>query len=143
MAPMTTPKGPPCAPPPPRLRPLAGPALAATPVRDPGRLRRPGPARPDPAFAAFSAERGRQFFAATHGKEWSCTSCHTANPAAAGKHAVTGKPIAPLAPAANPERFATPAKAEKWFKRNCNDVAGRPCTAREKGDVLAWLATVK
>lgn len=121
---------------------LAGPALAATPAEIQAGFAAQA-RRDDPAFAAFSAERGRQFFAATHGKEWSCTSCHTANPAAAGKHAVTGKPIAPLAPAANPERFATPAKVDKWFTRNCNDVAGRPCTAREKGDVLAWLLTLK
>jgi mono/diheme cytochrome c family protein len=121
---------------------LAGPALAATPAEIQAGFAAQA-RRDDPAFAAFSAERGRQFFAATHGKEWSCTSCHTANPAAAGKHTVTGKPIAPLAPAANPERFATPAKVDKWFTRNCNDVAGRPCTAREKGDVLAWLLTLK
>lgn len=95
------------------------------------------------AFAGFSADRGRAFFTAAHGKDWRCDTCHGANPALPGKHAVTGKTIAPLAPAANPERFASLDKAEKWFKRNCGDVAGRPCTPLEKGDVLAWLATVK
>jgi hypothetical protein len=99
--------------------------------------------RESPAFTAFSAERGRQFFTATHGREWSCATCHTANPAATGKHASTGKAIAPFAPSANPERFTDLAKAEKWFKRNCNDVAGRACTAQEKGDILAWLLATR
>lgn len=92
-----------------------------------------------PGFAGFSAQRGRQFFSAAHGNDWSCTSCHTATPLAPGKHAKTGKDIAPMAPAANPQRFTDAAKVEKWFKRNCNDVLGRVCTAQEKGDVLAYL----
>ncbi len=97
----------------------------------------------NPAFAGASAERGRAFFTRVQGKEWSCASCHTSAPSAGGKHAVTGKSIAPLAPAANPERFASAYKAEKWFRRNCNDVLGRECTAQEKGDVLAWLMAVR
>ena len=97
--------------------------------------------RADPAFAGFSAARGQRFFAATHGGDWSCSSCHTQDPSAIGEHAVTGKRIEPLAPAANPERFTRPASVEKWFKRNCNDVLKRACTAQEKGDVLAWLMT--
>ena len=96
-----------------------------------------------PAFAGFSAQRGEAFFNATHGGEWSCASCHTANPLAAGKHAKTGKAIAPLAPAANPERFSDAAAVEKWFRRNCNDVLGRACSAQEKGDVLEYLMSVK
>ena len=99
--------------------------------------------RETPAFAGFSAERGARFFQSTHGNDWSCATCHTANPAAAGKHAKTGKTILPLAPAANPERFTDLAVAEKWFRRNCNDVLGRLCTAQEKGDVLAYLAQQK
>jgi len=62
----------------------------------------------------------------------SCASCHTENPATQGKHAKTGKVIQPLAPSANAERFSDPAKVEKWFKRNCNDVLGRICTRRKK-----------
>lgn len=93
--------------------------------------------------AGLSAARGENFFKATHGREWSCASCHTQNPATAGTHAKTHKPIAPLAPAANAERFARPDKVEKWFRRNCNDVLGRECTAREKGDVLAYLMSVR
>jgi hypothetical protein len=92
-----------------------------------------------PAFGGFSAERGRTFFQSTHGGDWSCSSCHTQNPTTPGKHAKTGKTIAPLAPSANAERFTSVAEAEKWFKRNCNDVMGRECTAQEKGDVLAYL----
>jgi hypothetical protein len=62
-------------------------------------------------------------------------------PRARGKHASTGKPITPLAPAFNAQRFTDEAKTEKWFRRNCNDVVGRECTAAEKADVLAWLMT--
>lgn len=83
------------------------------------------------------AARGQAFFTAKHGKDWSCSSCHTA------KHAATGKVIAPLAPSANDKRFTDAAKSEKWFRRNCNDVAGRECTPGEKADVLAWLLTQK
>ena len=95
------------------------------------------------AFQGFSAQRGDAFFHATHGREWSCSSCHTQNPSADGKHAKTDKRIAPLAPTANAERFTQPDKVAKWFKRNCNDVLGRACTAQEKGDVLSYLATQK
>jgi len=94
-------------------------------------------------FAGFSAARGAAFFNNTHGREWSCASCHTRNPATTGRHAKTDKPIAPLAPAANAERFARTDKVEKWFKRNCNDVLGRACTPAEKGDVLTYLMTVR
>lgn len=97
----------------------------------------------DRGFRGFSASRGEQFFKATHGNEWSCASCHGNDATATGKHAKTGKLIQPLAPAANAERFTDPAKIEKWFKRNCNDVLGRACTAQEKGDVLAYLLTLK
>lgn len=96
--------------------------------------------RSNPAFAA-SAQRGEKFFKTVQ-EEWSCASCHSDNPAATGKHARTSKPIEPLAPAANPERFARADKVEKWFKRNCKDVLGRTCTPAEKGDVLAYLMTV-
>ena len=96
-----------------------------------------------PAFKGFSAGAGERFFKQTHGNELSCASCHTENPAMAGKHAKTGKIIKALAPAANAERFTDAAKVEKWFKRNCNDVLGRVCTAQEKGDVLAYLLSVK
>ena len=97
----------------------------------------------DPNFKGVSVQRGERLFKATHGAEWSCASCHTENPGASGKHAKTGKLIAPLAPAANAERFKRPDKVEKWFRRNCNDVLSRACTASEQGDVLAYLMTIK
>ncbi len=90
-----------------------------------------------------SAAQGQQFFNAKHGREWSCASCHNAQPTGEGKHANTGKSISALAPAFNPERFTDPAKSEKWFRRNCNDVLARECTAAEKADVLAWLMSLK
>ena len=94
--------------------------------------------RAEAGFRA-SATRGEQFFNARHGGEWSCATCHGNPPVGQGKHAKTGKAIAPLAPAANAERFADAAKVEKWFRRNCNDVLSRACTPSEKADVLAWL----
>lgn len=87
--------------------------------------------------------QGQQFFNAKHGREWSCAFCHNALPTGDAKHASTGKAITPLAPAFNPERFTDPAKSEKWFRRNCNDVLARECTAAEKADVLAWLISLK
>lgn len=92
-----------------------------------------------PAVAA----RGQQFFTQPHGREWRCSMCHGEAPVQPGKHVLTEKPIASLAPAANRERFTNPAKVEKWFRRNCNDVAGRECTAQEKADILAWLLSFK
>lgn len=93
------------------------------------------------AGAPAQAARGQQLFTTKHGKDWSCSSCHTANPTAQGKHASTGKPIEPMAPGVNSERFTDQAKTEKWFRRNCNDVMGRECTVLEKADVLSWLLT--
>jgi hypothetical protein len=90
-----------------------------------------------------SPARGEQFFSAKHGKEWSCASCHENPPNHDTKHVVTGKVIKPLSPNSNPERFTDQAKVEKWFKRNCNDVLTRECTAQEKADVISWLMTVQ
>ncbi|MEM5327959.1 DUF1924 domain-containing protein [Paraburkholderia sp. JHI2823] len=87
--------------------------------------------------------RGQQFFTTRHGREWACATCHGATPTANGQHAATGKTIAPLAPAFNPERFTDAAKTEKWFRRNCGDVVGRECTVSEKADILSWLMTLK
>ena len=108
-------------------------------------------ASPADLLAAYSAQagapaspaRGQQFFTSRHGHEWSCASCHGATPIGPGKHAATGKFIGALAPAANPERFTEVAKADKWFRRNCNDVVGRPCSTAEKADVLSWLLSLR
>ncbi|MBL8350209.1 MAG: DUF1924 domain-containing protein [Burkholderiaceae bacterium] len=95
------------------------------------------------AGAAASADRGQALFTSTHGKDWSCATCHGAQPTRTGKHAATAKAIGPLAPAVNPERFTDPAKVEKWFRRNCQDVAARECSAAEKADLMAWLLTLR
>jgi hypothetical protein len=90
-----------------------------------------------------SSSRGEQFFNAKHGKEWSCATCHETPPNHDTKHIVTGKVIKALSPLSNPARFNDLAKVEKWFKRNCNDVLARECSAQEKADVLSWLITIK
>ena len=95
------------------------------------------------AGSAASAERGARFFNTKQGGEWSCASCHTERPTLAGRHARTDKAIAPLAPAANAERFTDAAKVDKWFRRNCNDTLNRLCSAQEKADVMAWLLALK
>jgi len=95
------------------------------------------------ASDAPQAERGRSFFTRTHGGDWSCASCHSSVPVAAGKHASSGKAIEPLAPAANSKAFTDSARVDKWFRRNCKDVLQRECTAAEKADVIAWLLTLK
>ena len=96
------------------------------------------------AGSKASPVRGQQIFMTRpQSRDWSCASCHGALPTQPGKHASTGKPIAALAPEFNPERFNDAARVDKWFRRNCNDVMGRECTAAEKADVLSWLMTLK
>lgn len=95
------------------------------------------------AGAPGNVVRGQAFFNSRHGGEWSCSSCHGAPPTVQGKHANTGKVIAPLAPAFNAKAFTDSAKVDKWFKRNCNDVLSRECSAAEKADVLAYLNSLK
>ncbi len=87
--------------------------------------------------------RGQKFFNATASNDLSCASCHGTSPAQPGKHASTGKSIAPLAPLVNPERFSDSAKVEKWFRRNCKDVMNRECTPLEKADVVAYVKEIK
>lgn len=94
-----------------------------------------------PGFAP-SANRGQSFFT----REWgvsrkmpNCTVCHGKNLTVDGKHVITGKRIDPFSPAANQERFTSSAKVEKWFKRNCNEVVGRECTAAEKADFIQFV----
>lgn len=86
---------------------------------------------------------GQRLFTQKHGGEWSCASCHGERPLANGRHASTGKTIAPLAPAANAKSLTDPAKVDKWLRRNCKDVLSRECSAAEKADVLAWLISLK
>lgn len=100
----------------------------------------------DAGVKSFSAEEGKKLYASrrTHSanrEERSCTTCHTANPAAEGKTPV-GKVIEPLSPAANKERFTDPKKVEKWFKRNCEWVLERECTPKEKGDFITYMMSL-
>jgi len=98
----------------------------------------------DPAFAGFSADRGKAFWTATHsgGKPDtpSCTSCHGADPTIAGQTRA-GKAIDPMAGSKTAARFTDPEKVAKWFTRNCNGVLDRECTAVEKGDVITYLSS--
>jgi hypothetical protein len=117
----------------------------------PGAVRAAGDTTPAQQLERFAAQagapgnaaRGQAFFAARHGGEWSCASCHGAPPLDAGRHASTGKRIDPLAPAANPAAFTDSARVDKWLRRNCKDVLSRECSAAEKADVLAYLVGLK
>lgn len=94
------------------------------------------------SYAGPSPAAGRRLFH-QQPRDWSCATCHTDQPAATGRHAITGKNIAPLSPVANPERFRDAAKVEKWFKRNCTDTLGRPCTSAEKADLISFLLSTQ
>ncbi len=97
-----------------------------------------------PEFKEFSAERGKSLFLQRNegGKPDtpSCTSCHTKSPHKTGETRA-GKSIAPMALSLTPTRYADQRKVEKWFRRNCTGVMGRPCTALEKGDFLTFMTT--
>jgi hypothetical protein len=93
------------------------------------------------SFDAGAAEAmwTRAFADARTGEKRHCSLCHTPDLRKAGKHAVTGKVIEPLAPSANPKRLTDAEHIEKWFSRNCKWTLGRECTAQEKGDFLVML----
>jgi hypothetical protein len=98
--------------------------------------------RATPGYAP-SAERGQEFFMRKWGVSKtmpSCATCHTDQPTAEGKHVVTGKLIAPISPAVNQKRFSDSAKVEKWFRRNCQEVVGRECSAAEKADFIQFVS---
>jgi len=95
------------------------------------------------AGAPASVDAGRAMFLPPKGNAMSCASCHGTPPTGSGKHASTGKTIAPLAPAFNPQAFTDSAKVDKWLRRNCKDVLQRECSAGEKADVLAYLISLK
>lgn len=118
---------------------LALPALAETPQQILDSLTAE-------AGGSASAARGEKLFRAKSsvGKTAdSCMACHTDNPKAVGQHIKTRKSIDPLAPAAQKDRFTDPAKVEKWFKRNCQEVLARACTPQEKADFTAYMISVK
>jgi mono/diheme cytochrome c family protein len=95
-----------------------------------------------PELGGFSAARGRALYFGPHagGKPEACADCHTANPAAPGRHYKTGRDIEPMAVSANPSRFTDPAEVEKRFARDCKNVLRRACTAQEKGDFITFLS---
>ena len=99
----------------------------------------------DPAFAGFSAKRGKALYLSSNASgnpdTPSCSSCHTTSPLNAGKTRA-GKTIDPMAVSLSPNRFSDVAKTEKWFGRNCKTVLGRDCTAQEKGDFIAYLSSL-
>lgn len=91
----------------------------------------------------FEAARGKALWQQEYpsGDEYprSCTDCHTDDPRNPGRHATTGKAIAPLAPSVNADRLTVRREIEKWLKRNCKWTLGRECSAQEKGDLLTFL----
>lgn len=93
-------------------------------------------------FAGFDATRGKALHEGrfTGGKPDtpSCTSCHGLDTRKSDQ-TPTGKAIDPVAISVSPQRYTDPAKVEKWFKRNCNEVLGRECTTLEKGDWLSYM----
>ena len=98
--------------------------------------------REAPDFTGFDAARGQ----ALHTRAWAsgkadtpaCTSCHGDDVRASGRTR-TGKAIEPMAVSRSAERYTDAEKVEKWFKRNCTEVIGRACSAREKGDWLTYV----
>ena len=92
-----------------------------------------------------SVEAGKAFYnrkVGYKGKQVSCASCHTANPADNGKNFVTHKRIRPLSPAVNPKRFSDLDKVEEKFVEHCNDITGSDCTPQDKVNYIMYLMTV-
>ncbi|MDQ7003932.1 MAG: DUF1924 domain-containing protein [Ghiorsea sp.] len=106
----------------------------------------------------FSAEAGKKMWTQVIPfekkgemmKDRSCATCHNAVPNTPGKHAKTGKVIAPMTlgsvsinrKGVEEQRFSTVKKVEKWFKRNCKWTYGRICTPQEKGDFLMFFKSL-
>jgi hypothetical protein len=94
------------------------------------------------SFSGFSSSRGEKLhftkFSGGKLETPACTSCHADSPCNAGR-TPAGKAIEAVAVSVSPTRYTDPAKVEKWFKRNCNDVMGRECTPLEKGDWLTYM----
>ena len=125
--------------------------------------------REDAAFAGFSAEHGHELYVQKRVLPVvgaiNCASCHMADPreeiiAHKSKvlcrqcHVINDsehphpkdaklRKIPPLAPSANPKRLTNFDHVEAFLKPNCEMVFGRVCTAKEKGDVLSWIISIK
>jgi hypothetical protein len=94
----------------------------------------------------FSAEVGREFYLKRRtfqANDYTCSGCHTEDPKKEGKHIETKKPVKPLAPAVNPERFVNVQKVGKNFTDHCMNLHGRDCTAYEKGNFITYLMSIK
>lgn len=94
----------------------------------------------------FTAEAGRKFYLVRRtwqSGDFTCSGCHTDDPRKEGKHIQTKAPIKPLAPSANPERFTDVQKVEANFTAHCMDLHERDCRAHEKGNLIAYLMSVK
>ncbi len=100
----------------------------------------------EPDFKGFNAKRGELIFSSKHigkkGKEISCQSCHGIDLTKAGENFFTGKSIDALSPNANKERLSSVKSVKKWLRRNFRDVYKREGSAKEKGDVLAYISTI-
>ena len=79
-----------------------------------------------------------------HKSEVLCRQCHVINDEE-HPHPKDAKirEILPLAPSANPKRISSYEHVEEFLKPNCEMVCGRLCTAKEKGDVLSWIISIK
>ncbi|MEG3619327.1 DUF1924 domain-containing protein [Magnetovibrio sp. PR-2] len=93
--------------------------------------------------ASGDAARGQKLFTTKFGlgkpETPSCTTCHGATPFTSGETR-TGKVIEPMAVSKTPARYTDPKKVAKWFRRNCNSVLGRECTAQEKVDFITYMS---
>jgi hypothetical protein len=123
----------------------------------------------DPAFAGFSAEHGHELYLqkrvlpvvgaincaschmpdprdeiVAHRSKVLCRQCHVINDSE-HPHPKDAKlrKILPLAPSANPKRLTNFEHVEEFLKPNCEMVIGRECITQEKGDIIAWLISVK
>ncbi|MDE2332946.1 MAG: DUF1924 domain-containing protein [Rhodospirillales bacterium] len=98
----------------------------------------------DPNFKGFSAAAGRAFFLAhpvnARPATPSCSYCHTTDPRNQGRTRA-GKIILPMAVSRTPSRFTKLSKVELWFRRNCQSVYRRACTAQEKGNYITFMAS--
>ena len=106
----------------------------------------------------FSAEAGKKMWTQVIPfekkgemmKDRSCSTCHGTDLTKPGKHAKTGKEIAPMTLSAvsvnrkgeTEPRFSKAKKIKKWFKRNCKWTYGRECTPQEKGDFLSYFKSL-
>lgn len=97
----------------------------------------------DPAFTGFDAAAGETLFrtrwAGGDARTPACTTCHTDDPRSPGRNAKTGRPIEPVAVSVKADRFTDIDEVEKQFRRDCEAVLGRACTAREKGDYITFM----